>query len=872
MSRWRPALRIARRTVLRSPARSALIALLVALPVAGATSIDLLVRTMTSPEHRAEREIGPADAVVADISAERLSAYLPPGTRLAANPFQVRIALDRGSRTKLTTLVAADAREPLHGHLVRVAEGRAPRGEREVLVTRSLARRMNLLDDGRLRAHATITMRRGRAATVTGLARAPFCLSCEQIVASPGSQFARIARSRGQGAVAVFIEALAPSNGSEQALLLDLPQGARTDRLAATLDARAGRLVTRDQVAHPDFRTTIIDDSTLRAAALTAVAVALGLLEIVLLAGTALAVGARRQVRELGLVAASGGSASDVRRIVLAQGLVLGVLGAAAGVLGGAALALAARALAERFYNEQLTGWAVGPWEVAGAALVGLLSGLAAAIVPAIGAGRMKPVDALAGRFRTARTRRRRNVGVGAALIGAGVLSGIGGDRLLDDEFRAYAEQVAASAGRGVFVDPPSSDLSLVLVIGGGTLAVVGLVLLAPVLIGYVARFGARLPLSARLAVRDAERHRHRTGPAAGAITIAVAGAVFAAFIVAMLFHAEDARIVPQLPQHVLAIEGDGGRSQPKALLTDAGDAAAAELPGGRRLDVRVARTDRRGVHLVAPAGHCSAGTPCESIVGNAQLAVVASGEGVTRVLAGGPLDGAARAAMRAGKVLVFDPVMLDDAGRVRVQAAGPRPRMFEGHVVQRQRHYTALPSAIASPALVRRAGWTARVDQVLVTYGATAQRDDIDSALAVAGDTAAAYVDDDEAPVRNAILLVVALIAGLVTLLGVAISVALSAAEGRADLATLAAVGAPPRRRRALVATQALFVGGLGGLLGTALGTFVACTARATTGSPDFVVPWWNLAAVGVGAPLVAALVAAACTRGRLPLVRRAE
>jgi putative ABC transport system permease protein len=125
---------------------------------------------------------------------------------------------------------------------------------------------------------------------------------------------------------------------------------------------------------------------------------------------------------------------------------------------------------------------------------------------------------------------------------------------------------------------------------------------------------------------------------------------------------------------------------------------------------------------------------------------------------------------------------------------------------------------------------------------------------------------------VRSAILLVVALIAGLVTLLGVAISVALSAAEGRADLATLAAVGAPPRRRRALVAMQALFVGGLGGLLGTALGTFVAFTARATTGSPDFVVPWWNLAAAGVGAPLVAALVAAACTRGRLPLVRRAE
>jgi hypothetical protein len=78
-------------------------------------------------------------------------------------------------------------------------------------------------------------------------------------------------------------------------------------------------------------------------------------------------------------------------------------------------------------------------------------------------------------------------------------------------------------------------------------------------------------------------------------------------------------------------------------------------------------------------------------------------------------------------------------------------------------------------------------------------------------------------------------------------------------------AVGAQPGRRRSLVAFQALLVGGLGGLLGVAVGTFVAFTARAMTGSPDFVVPWWNLVAAGLGAP-------ALCTRGRLPVVRRGE
>jgi putative ABC transport system permease protein len=120
-------------------------------------------------------------------------------------------------------------------------------------------------------------------------------------------------------------------------------------------------------------------------------------------------------------------------------------------------------------------------------------------------------------------------------------------------------------------------------------------------------------------------------------------------------------------------------------------------------------------------------------------------------------------------------------------------------------------------------------------------------------------------------VLAAIGAIAALVTLIGVAISVALSAAEGRADLATLAAVGAEPRRRRVLAACQALLIAGIGCALGVMGGTFVAFTARATTGSPDFVVPWPNLLATAIAVPLLAVLVAAVFTPSRLPLVRRA-
>jgi putative ABC transport system permease protein len=871
MSRWMPALRIARRTVLRSPGRSLLVALLVALPVAGATTLDILVRTMASPEHRAERQIGSADAVAVGISSKRLAALVPRGTRIAPNPLEYNAFLVRPGATIRTTLVTADVREPLHRHAARLDEGRAPSGTGEVLVTRRLATRLHLLDgDGRLRGGATITMRRGPTATVTGLARAPFCLDCAEVVATPSSAFARVTRLRYPGS-AQYVDGVAQTlGGGRRGWLLDLPKGTSVIELAAILHGAHAQFGTREQVLHPPpaYSSGLAADEKLRAAALITLLVGLGLLEVVLLAGTAFAVGARRQLRELGLVAASGGSPRDVRRIVLAQGLVLGALGAVVGVAAGFALAVAGRPLWDSVYNEELTGWAFRIWEIAGLALVGLLSGVAAAVVPAVGAARMRPVEALAGRFREGHPRRRRNARMGAVLLAVGVGCGIVGDRVLAEELRNVPADVIAGT------QTASSDGGVLPVVAGGALAVIGLVLLAPALIGGLARLGRRLPLSARLAVRDAERQRHRTGPATGAITVAVAFAVLTAFLVAMVFRADEIAIVPELPEHVLAVASDAGL--PAGKLIAAGNAAAAQLPGARRYVVRQTLPGADGTYLVARDGYC---TPeraqlerCRWIRGDNRLAVTDPASAAAAVTAGGELDDDARAALAAGEVVVFDAAMLDHAGKVLIQSADGQ-RLLPGHVFKRAQQYGRLPSALVSPALARSQGWPTRIDRVLITFGSNAGSDAVDTALSTAVDgRILLFVASGQGIKRDTILLVVALIAGLVTLLSVGISIALSAAEGRADLATLAAVGAPPGRRRSLVAFQALLVGGLGGLLGVALGTFVAFTARATTGSPDFVVPWWNLLAAGLGAPAVAALVAALCTRGRLPVVRRSE
>ncbi len=85
--------------------------------------------------------------------------------------------------------------------------------------------------------------------------------------------------------------------------------------------------------------------------------------------------------------------------------------------------------------------------------------------------------------------------------------------------------------------------------------------------------------------------------------------------------------------------------------------------------------------------------------------------------------------------------------------------------------------------------------------------------------------------------LLVLLGVAGVVALGATAIAVGLAAADGRPDLATLAAIGAAPRTRRLLASSQALVIAGLGTLLGIVAG-FVPGIA-AVRSQTDWSVPF---------------------------------
>jgi hypothetical protein len=102
---WTPALRVARRGVRRNLGRSVLIAALIAIPVAGATLVDVLVRTLSAPARTAERTLGAADAGIgissgpgaqrAQAVAPAFASLLPKGTRIVPAPVSKPIVLGR---------------------------------------------------------------------------------------------------------------------------------------------------------------------------------------------------------------------------------------------------------------------------------------------------------------------------------------------------------------------------------------------------------------------------------------------------------------------------------------------------------------------------------------------------------------------------------------------------------------------------------------------------------------------------------------------------------------------------------------------------------------------------------------------------------
>ena len=165
----------------------------------------------------------------------------------------------------------------------------------------------------------------------------------------------------------------------------------------------------------------------------------------------------------------------------------------------GVGVAWLARPIVQQFSDTVLGPFEVAPRDIAAIAAIGLLSALLAALLPALIAARSDVVAILAGRRGETKT------AIWSPVLGALMLTaGIAG--------AAYGAM--QTSGGETFIT------------GAAILAVLGMVLLTPLVLGLLGRFARLLPLPGRFAVRDAARHRSRTAPAVAAVAAIVAGVV----------------------------------------------------------------------------------------------------------------------------------------------------------------------------------------------------------------------------------------------------------------------------------------------------------------------------------------------------------
>lgn len=878
MGGWGPPLRIARRTTRRSLGRTFLVAALIGLPVLAATWMGVVLKTSSpSGETLARLSIGEADASVTvsqygrfapmdmphvlgssePAPAEgaekpvRVPASFDPRPLLPVGSVLARMLVEAGtvdvqgpSTTSAVSVVTGDASSPLAKDLTRLDEGRFPASPSEVAISPTLAKYLGISKlDG-----ATVRSAEGSSYQVVGIVRPTNRPNARTVLATPGTPLIT-----------------ADPTASVQ-YLVDLPDAVDATTLAAPLRNHGLFLLPRANIVSPAPEMYGGGSGDIGPYAAMALAIGLGVLEIVLLAGTAFAVGARRQTRELGLVLATGGTARDVRRIVLLQGLFAGVVGVTAGVLLAAVVLVAGKPWWERMNSTLFLSWQV-PWvSVILIALLGVLAGLAAAVVPAVSAGRQAPLAALAGRFAaTVGTARIRKPAV--VMVIAGVASVLIGSTMLASALAEARRTLPSDADYQATVTP-TGPIALVLL--GITAVIAGLVWMLPNLVGKLAGLAGRLPLSGRLALRDAARHRHRTGPATAAIMMAVASTAAVAFAASNAIAAEAKDYTPEGRPGNATVQLDTGGSGSVPYSTATEQRVASLLPTEQTF--RVGTVTAPGVKPIGEYVPTIIARAPETAVGEAGFSLLVVDPAYVAKFA--DLERAAEE-LRAGRILLprsdlttKDTVELISDTPTSSKRVARHPAVYAGGVpAVRLLRANALISSEAAAKL-------GTINTISVEYelSRTPTDDELAAAHRLLGRDDLLTIERGYQSPARMFLIGILTAATVVTLLGVAISVSLSAAEGRADLATLAAIGAQPRRRRNLAAAQAWVLGQLGCVLGVGVGALYGYTAHAAFGSPQFVVPWLEIGGIVVAVPLFAGLLAWLMTRSRLPMVSRID
>ncbi len=677
-------------------------------------------------------------------------------------------------------------------------------------------------------------------------------------------------------------------------------------------------VLSKDALLNPptsDQLAPEIADMSYSAASETAVLTAIGSVMLfaitVLLVAPAFAVSASRQRRTLALAASNGAETRQLRRQVLAQALVLGVL---------STVLTAALALVSFFAFVQV--WSrLRPWTtfysfdapVLPITLIltcAIASTVVAALLPASRLGRLDIVGVMRGQTVSPPLNRWLPV-IGIVLATVGAV--------------------------GIVWSVATAQRELPVVIAG-LLLVIGPIMVVPALLVLAGRLASGLPVTPRMATRDAARHRTRATPTVAAIMGGTAALTIFAIALASDSEQQRREYTAQIPTGLgqYSVYSNDGSA-----IRDVEGQATAALQRAGVTGIDIAPLSR----VVDPAGYYGGGQPSTEPV--RFVAAVPAGCSVTQVLtedqAGSdPLPsgepGPPRCAVlgsnaytNLGQILALpmssirQMMALDDAQLAVLEQGGVvamSPRLGTsaefitgGLTVDPQTGETSAPKvstratlavtqipatresigrlgpqagALVSTETATRLGWPTTVDSVLMHADSGAIAESVESAVKeTSDDLSYLYVERgfqrDDALIMGILFGGFALLLIIVTL----ISTSLALAEQQSDMGTFAAIGATRGTRRSLAAAQSAVVAVLGVGLGVVVGFFpgVALTYPLTSQSWDpvtgmsiegadtiLVVPWLPIAAIIIGVPLVAALLSAAAVRKAPTMTRRAE
>lgn len=558
--------------------------------------------------------------------------------------------------------------------------------------------------------------------------------------------------------------------------------------------------------------------------------VAMAMLLVSFVAAAGFVVLAQRRMRQFGLLAATGATGRHLRLVVLASGAMSGVVGAVLGAVAFAPLWIVITPRLESGTGHRIDRLNLPWWLVGSALLLAVVTATAAAWWPARFATRVPVVQALS--MRPPRPRPAHHL----AVVGALLLMG-----------GAVCLRLARSE-------------NVLLIMVGCAATLLGLPFLGPVAIRALALVGARLPVAARLALRDLVRYQARSGAALAAISLALALSAFTVIVGAASANTptegnlSDRQLAIRLASYPALRVPDRTPAQAEAIETAVGRfTATLGSPTVIPLDVAV---DPKTLPEPGFEGGPSGRSPV--VLG------IRDGE-----------DSLTLPRLSWGVLYVATPELLRYLG-LDPNAIGPGTDGLSAYpgadwalggvsdtavpatiVSSLHRTYGSLPDLLISPATLQRhgliaarVGWLIETPRPLTEQQIAAAREmAVDNGLAVE-----ARFDDSWVWVLRATAIAI----GAVLSLGIlAMTVGLIRGEARRDLQTLAATGATGKTRRTLTATTA----GALALLGAVLAISVAYLTLVALNNKDLgrlsQVPIVELTVIAVGIPLTAATAA---------------